>query len=91
MHPERFTALAPMSGVGNKLWASRLKNIPIWAFHGEKDGLISVNETQEMVEAIRAQGGNIRVNIAPQRGHSPPSAEEHEALFKWFLEQRRHE
>ncbi len=91
MYPERFAAIALMSGVGNKLWASRLKNIPIWAFHGEKDELIPCTETQEMVEAIMSEGGNIRTGIVPQRGHSPPSVEEHEELFKWFLEQKRHE
>ena len=91
MHPERFAAIAPMSSIGNKLWASRLKNIPIWVFHGGQDRLIPVAETHEMVEAIKAEGGNIRYSIMPQRGHSPPSIEEHEELFDWFLEQERHE
>lgn len=91
MHPERFTAIAPMSGIGNKLWASRLNNMPIWVFHGGQDRLIPVAETHEMVEAIRAEGGNIRYSIIPQRGHSPPSIQEHEELFDWFLKQKRHE
>lgn len=91
MHPERFAAIAPMSGVGNKLWASRLKNIPIWAFHGAEDELIPAVETEEMVETIKAQGGNIRTSIVRGRGHSPPSIEEHEELFDWFLEQERDE
>jgi predicted peptidase len=91
MHPQRFAAIAPMSGVGNILWASRLKKIPIWAFHGAEDKLIPAAETEEMVEAIESQGGNIRASIVPGRGHSPPSIEEHDELFKWFLEQERHE
>ena len=91
MHPERFAAIAPMSGVGNKFWASRLKNIPIWVFHGGEDRLIPVAEAHEMIEAIRAEGGNIRYSIVPQRGHSPPSILEHEELFDWFLEHERHE
>ncbi|MDH4211927.1 MAG: hypothetical protein OEV79_10830 [candidate division WOR-3 bacterium] len=36
-------------------------------------------------------GGNIRATIVPGRGHRPPSVEEHEELFYWFLEQKRHE
>jgi predicted peptidase len=91
MYPDRFTAIAPMSGIGNKLWASKLKHIPVWVFHGAQDQLIPVAETHEMVEAIRAEGGNIRASIAPGRGHSPPTMEEHEELFKWFLEQKRDE
>jgi len=91
MYPERFAAIAPMSGVGNKFWASKLIHTPIWAFHGEKDNLIPCTETLEMAEAIEAAGGYIKVSIDPTRGHSPPSAREHEALFKWFLEQKRHD
>ena len=88
-YPERFAAIAPMSGIGNKFWASRLSKIPTWAFHGAKDELIPVTETEEMVRAIEAAGGNIKVSINPERGHRPPSIEEHEQLFQWFLEQRR--
>ena len=91
MYPERFAAIAPMSGVGNEFWASKLINTPIWAFHGEKDNLIPCTETLEMAEAIEAAGGYMKVSIDPTRGHSPPSAREHEALFKWFLEQKRHD
>ena len=91
MYPERFTAIAPMSGVGNKLWASRLKNVPIWAFHGAEDELIPAAETKEMVETIKAQDGNIRASIVQGRGHSPPSIQEHEELFDWFLKQKSNE
>jgi predicted peptidase len=91
MHPERFAAIAPMSGIGNKLWASRLKKIPVWVFHGGQDRLIPVAEAHEMIEAISEEGGNIRYSITPQRGHSPPSIQEHEELFDWLLEQEHHE
>jgi predicted peptidase len=88
-HPEIFAAVAPMSGNTNPWWASRLKDIPIWAFHGGKDNLIPVSETEEMAEAIRKEGGSIKVSVDPERGHSPPSTADHEELFKWLLEQGR--
>jgi predicted peptidase len=88
-HPEMFAAVAPMSGNTNPWWASRLKDIPIWAFHGQKDTLISVSETEQMAEAIRKEGGSIRVSIDPERGHSPPSIAKHEELFEWLLKQKR--
>jgi predicted peptidase len=88
-HPEIFAAVAPMSGNTNPWWASRLKDIPIWAFHGKKDDRIPESETEEMAEAIKKEGGNIKISIDPERGHSPPSTAEHEELFKWLLNQKK--
>jgi predicted peptidase len=40
-HPEKFAAIAPMSSsMVITAWASRLGEMPIWAFHGEKAELI---------------------------------------------------
>lgn len=87
-YPDVFAAVAPMSGNTNPWWASRLKNIPIWAFHGQKDNTIPVTETEEMAEAIRKEGGNIKISIDSERGHSPPPLAEHEKLFDWLLRQK---
>lgn len=88
-HPERFAAVAPMSGMANVWWASRIKDIPVWAFHGAQDTLVPVSETEDMVGALEKEGGYVRVSIDPERGHRPPSQIEHEELFQWFLEQSR--
>ena len=63
--------------------------MPIWAFHGGKDEIIPVSETEEMVESLRAKGNDVKFTIDPERGHSPPSAAEHEELFEWFLKHER--
>jgi predicted peptidase len=87
-HPERFAAVAPMSGMSNPWWATRLKDVPVWAFHGGNDDVVPVRETEEMAEALEKQGGNIKVTIVPDRTHRPPMMEEHEQLFDWLLKQR---
>lgn len=88
-YPSVFAAVAPMSGNTNSWWASKLKDIPIWAFHGQQDNLVPVSETEDMAGAIRKEGGSIKVSIDPERGHSPPSSADHEQLFKWLLEQKK--
>lgn len=88
-HPERFAALAPMSGFANTVWAARLKSLPIWVFHGAKDKLVPPRESEEIVRALRAEGADVRLSLDPERGHAPPSKEEHLQLFAWFLAQRR--
>ncbi len=32
--PERFAAIAPICGGGEKYWAKRMASLPVWAFHG---------------------------------------------------------
>lgn len=87
-HPERFAAVAPMSGMSNPWWATRLKDVPIWAFHGGADDIVPVSETEEMAKAFDNAGGNIKLTIVPDRTHRPPTMEEHERLFEWLLEHR---
>jgi len=84
-HPQRFAAIAPMSGASNVWWTSRLKVIPSWVFHGEKDDLVPARESEEMVASLRAKGADVRFSLNPERGHSPPTVEEHLELFQWFL------
>jgi predicted peptidase len=87
-YPNRFAAVAPMSGMSNPWWATRLKDVPIWAFHGGKDDRVPVSETEGMVAALEKEGGNVKATIVPDRVHRPPTQEEHEALFEWLLKHR---
>jgi predicted peptidase len=88
-HPERFAALAPMSGFADPYWAPRLKAIPIWVFHGAKDNRVPPSESEQMVTALKAEGADVRFSLDPERAHAPPSDEEHRRLFEWFLTHRR--
>src|ERR1035441_9157001 len=50
-HPERFAAIVPICGGGNPADAKKLAALPIWVFHGAKDGTVPVQRSREMVEA----------------------------------------
>ena len=89
-HPERFAAAVPICGGGEPDDAARLRNLPIWAFHGADDPVVPVVRTTEMVEAIRAAGGNPRVTIYPGVGHgSWVQAYADDALYEWLFAQHR--
>ena len=90
LNPERFAAIAPISGDGNTLSACRLKSVPVWAFHGAKDGNVSPQEDQEMVDAINACHGNARMTMYPDGGHDAwiPAYADPE-LYRWLLAHRR--
>jgi predicted peptidase len=84
-YPEKFAALAPICGGGNPDNAYKLKNIPIWVFHGAKDKVVKLEESQKMVDAIEDAGGNIRFTIYPESGHdSWTDTYNNEELYLWF-------
>lgn len=88
--PERFAAIAAVCGGGDIAAASRLKDLPVWAFHGDGDDVVPLSESIDMVTAIRACGGDPRLTVYPATGHDSwtPTYED-PALYQWLLEQRR--
>ena len=85
-HPERFAAVAPMAGPANPWWALRLARVPLWVFHGERDDIVSVDESRGMVDAVRAEGGaDVRLTVLPGRDHFILDVYENRDLYRWFL------
>lgn len=90
VHPERFAAIAPICGGGKPFMAMRLKDIPVWVFHGAKDKAVPLEESEEMVNAIRSRGGNVKLTIYPDAGHdSWTETYNNQKLYDWFLEHRK--
>ena len=89
-HPERYAAIVPICGGGDPKQASRLKDLPIWAFHGAQDKLISPHESENMINAIQAAGGLPRFTLYPDAGHDAWSMTyTNDELYAWLLAQHR--
>ena len=89
-YPDRLAAIAPVSGTGDSDRAARVARLPIWAFHGARDDTVPMAGEQEMVDAVRAAGGNVRFTVYPDIGHNawdPAYADPQ--LSDWLLAQRR--
>jgi predicted peptidase len=54
--PKRFAAIAPICGAGNPSIAPKLRDIPIWATHGTRDGAVPFDEDKKLIDAIIAAG-----------------------------------
>jgi predicted peptidase len=82
-HPGRFAAIAPMSAdpFAATAWVARLKNMPIWAFHGANDSLAPIRDTQELVDALKALGNNVRFTVLPNRDHYILDTYENQELY----------
>ncbi len=88
--PQRFAAIAPVCGAGETDNACRLKDVPIWAFHGAQDSVVPLQDDQAMVDAVRACGGDVKFTVYPGVDHdawTPTYA--NPALYEWFLQHRR--
>lgn len=89
-YPDRFAAIVPICGGGSRLMARGLNKVPVWAFHGAKDKVVPVGESERMVEAINARGGNAKLTIYPDAGHdSWTKSYDNQELYDWLLEHRR--
>lgn len=89
--PERFAAIVPISGGGEPKKAWRLRHTPTWVFHGAKDPVVECKYSEQMVEAMRAVGGEPKFTVYPEAAHSDcwQQAYENPALYEWMLKQKR--
>ena len=88
--PDLFAAAMPICGGGDVACASKIRNVPIWCFHGDKDGAVPTNRSRDMFAAIKAVGGNVQYREYPGVGHNCWSRTYgDEAVLKWFFSQRR--
>jgi len=94
-HPERFAALAPVMGYYG--WPFTvpenicdLEDVPVWAFHGEKDETIPLDAEQSLVNALKACGGDVQFTVFPGIGHDVNQEKVYSSeLYEWLLEQKR--
>lgn len=89
--PDRFAAIAPMSGFGDPPDAARLANVPIWAQHGDQDRNVPFTADKANLDAVVAAGGHVRFTDWAGRGHEIcwQQAYRVDGLFDWLLAQTR--
>ncbi len=88
-HPERYAAILPICGGGERQLARMLRDMPIWAFHGDEDAVVPVERSQEMIDAIKKLGGSPRLTVYPGVKHDSWTATyENPEIYEWMLSQR---
>ena len=68
--PDMFAALVPVCGGGMYWNGERLKNMPIWAFHGALDEVVLPEESIKMVRGINKSGGNAKITVFEKADHN---------------------
>ena len=67
--PNTFAAAMPICGAGAPEKASYMKSVPMRIFHGEEDGVVPVQKSKQMQEAIIAVGGTPEAFYYPGVNH----------------------
>jgi predicted peptidase len=68
--PQKFAAAVPICGGGDETQAVKIKDLPIWAFHGGADPVVKTIRSRNMIAAIKAAGGNPKYTEYPGVGHN---------------------
>ena len=90
-HPDWFAAAMPCCGGGDTALAERIRDVPIWAFHGDRDTTVPFKRSRNMVAALWAVDGKIRYREYPGVGHAcwGPTYADWDNVLSWFFAQRR--
>lgn len=99
--PAKFAAIAPICGGGETIpiliagtrKKDQLKRLPVWAFHGAKDPVVKLEESEKMVNALKRIGSeNVEFTVYPEATHdSWTETYNNPKLYDWFLSHSRRE
>ena len=67
--PDKIAAAIPNCGGGDTTLAWKIRDVPIWAFHGSADTVVPTYRSRAMVSALWEVNGNIRYHEYPGVGH----------------------
>ena len=93
-YPKRFAAIAPICGhdlfiTGVMENPRKLRDIPIWAFHGAMDFGVPPMESAMLCDKLQKLGADVRFTVYPLAGHdSWTETYANPELYTWFLTHR---
>jgi predicted peptidase len=98
-HPERFAAIVPICGGGETIdvllasgrRAASLKSLPVWAFHGAKDPVVPLEESERMVNALKKLGcKEVKLTVYPEAQHNSwTETYNNPEVYEWLLKHSR--
>lgn len=69
-NPKLFAAAFPICGGGAPATAPVMKKIKWWVFHGAEDDVVPAAWSQEMVDALKAAGADVKYSLYPGVNHN---------------------
>jgi hypothetical protein len=89
-HPERVAAIVPIGGWGDPKKVCSMKTVAAWVFHGANDEIVVPQASRNMVQTLKACGGDVRMTeLANVKHEATEAAYAYEGLFEWILSQNK--
>ena len=90
-YPNRFAALIPIAFRIEEGWdLCTIKDIPMWAFHGQHDPIIPLYKAQSVINTLISCGGNPTFTIYPDLYHDAwTRTYNNPAIYDWLLTKRK--
>lgn len=85
--PDLFAAIAPVCG-GGMPWNAGVLKMPVWAFHGVLDGVVTVRHSDEMVEKLKELDADVTYTRLEGVEHNAWDYAYDEKLMEWLLAQK---
>lgn len=82
--PDLFAAIAPVCG-GGMAWNAEVLTMPVWAFHGSDDPVVSVNQSDEMVAKLKELGADVKYTRVEGEGHGVWERTYNKEMIEWML------
>jgi predicted peptidase len=99
MYPERFAAIVPICGGGEwidvrlagRTRADALRTLAVWAFHGARDNIVPLSESERMVNALKELGAReVLFTVYPDAEHDSWTVTyQKPELYEWMLRHSR--
>ena len=87
---KEIAAAVPICGGGDVRYARRFKDVPVWAFHGEADSIISVEYTRAIIGALEKAGGKPKSTYYPGVDHdSWTMTYDNPEVLRWLFAQKK--
>jgi predicted peptidase len=93
-YPGRFAAVVPIAGGYEGMRSvpeniCDLQSVPLWVFHGASDTTVPPSESQVLVDALGACGGDVRFTLYPGADHESSfyQAYADPELYRWLADQ----
>ncbi|MHC1706906.1 MAG: dienelactone hydrolase family protein [Bacteroidales bacterium] len=88
--PGKFAAAVPVCGSADSIIAPVIKDIPLWAFHGENDDVVPLAAMENLIVAIRTAGGKPVFSKFQGVGHNAwDYAYKDPLLLQWLFTQQK--
>ena len=89
-YPDKIAALVPLcGGCYDSTRICRIKQIPVWAFHGALDKAIPISETEKLVAKLLNCNAPVKYTRVEERGHNIANYFGRQEIYDWLLEQRK--